>query len=690
MSDRRARLAFAVAASQAVVMETLTILRGATFSVSGVDGDIVPGGHQGIFHRDVRVVSQMALLIGGRAPHLLSGRRDGAGRAQWVYALAPGADGKPTAVLSRTREVADTVRERLEVRGDGQRVTGEISIVLASDFANLLELKDGGPAGTPHAYEVDGVECRASSGGVELSVRAGGAAVSACPEGFSWRFDVARGAAVTCDLVLGVQSPRDEPRPGFSPGRAPSDFLEVRSGDDRWTRSVSSALEDLRGLLVDVPSMGLRYIGAGAPWYMALFGRDTLLTGWESLVAGTPRTLDVLGALARWQGGASDERTGEQPGKILHELRTGLVGVFGVEPGAAYYGSADATPLFVMLLAEAYRWGADAGVVRGLLPAARRALAWCFEHGDPDHDGFVEYAPDPGSLVNQGWKDSGDALVHADARLAPPPIALAEVQGYTYAACLALAELESRLGVASDAAALRDRAAALRARFEAAFWLPDRGLVALALDGEKRPLAVATSNIGHVLWSGILAPGTGAAAAERLARGDLATTWGLRTLARGERAYDPLGYHVGSVWPHDTAIGVAGLVRYGLLTEAARLAGGVLRVAEAFGWRLPELLAGLDASDAPHPVPYPHACSPQAWSAAAPLLLLRSMLRLDPDVPAGVVHVAPVLPWREELEVRGIPLGTAGTLGLRVRGRSVEVLEAPRGIDVVTEPLVRD
>jgi glycogen debranching enzyme len=663
----------------------LTLVHGATFVMSEHSGDIDPTGYQGIYHRDIRVVSASELTLDGARPRVLAVDRDGADAAHWVYILASDEHESPTAVLSRHREVGATVRERFVARVYSGRLDGSrIRLRLAADFANLLELRAGVVPPPPAPLQVTTVTTVAAAHDqVGVDIHISGSGVTVDGDGVEWRLDLAAGQTAAIDIELRPSSVRDQPANGFDPAiSAPPETLTVSSGSDRWTRSIGSSLADLRGLRVEVPSMNLRYVGAGAPWFMALFGRDTLLTAWESLLTGPQLGLEVLHALASRQGERVDPTTGEAPGKILHEMRTGLASVFNVEPGVAYYGTADATPLFVMLLGELHRWGAPDDTVRALLPAARAAVAWCAEHGDVDGDGFVEYVGDEHGLANQGWKDSGDSMVHADGTLARGPIALAEVQGYVYAAYRAMAELEERLGDPAAAPGLRARAATLQRAFADAFWLPDRGVVAMALDGDNTPLAVAASNIGHCLWTGILDGAIAKAAAERLVRPDIATTWGLRTLASSEVAYNPLGYHLGSIWPHDTAIGVAGLVRHGHSDAAARLVDGLLAAAAAFEWRLPELLGGMAGDEIAQPVPYPVACSPQAWSAAAPLLLLRSMLQLEPDVPAGVVGIAPILPPTEELTITGIPLG-GGTLAFRTRGADVEVLDAPRGITVV-------
>jgi glycogen debranching enzyme len=667
----------------------LTLVHGGTFVMSDHSGDIDPTGYQGVYHRDIRVVSDLTLTLDGAGPHVLAVDREGADAAHWVYILAADDHDSPTAVLSRHRSVEPgVVRERFVARVYADRLDGAlVRLGIGVDFANLLELRAGRTPPDPVPMSADATTLTAHTNDISVEIRAGGDTGKVVDRAVEWRLGLAAGESSTLEVEIRPSAVLDRPAPGFDPSSpAPPETLAVESGSDRWTRSVASSVADLRGLRVEVPSMGLRYLGAGAPWFMALFGRDTLLTAWESLMSGPQLGLEVLRALASRQGTRSDPRTGEQPGKILHEMRTGLASVFNVEPGVAYYGTADATPLFVMLLGELHRWGAPDDKVRALLPAARAALAWCSEYGDVDGDGFVEYVSDEDGLANQGWKDSGDSMVHADGSLARGPIALAEVQGYVFAAYQAMAQLEERLGDPSAAPELRAQAAALQRAFIDTFWLPDREVVAMALDGDNAPLAVSASNVGHCLWAGILDGPVAEAAARRLTQPDIATTWGLRTLAASEVAYNPLGYHLGSIWPHDTAIGVAGLVRHGRIEAAQRLVNGLLAAAAAFEWRLPELLGGMAGDEIAQPVPYPVACSPQAWSAAAPLLLLRSMLRLDPDVPAGVVHVAPVLPDHEELRVTGVPLGD-GMLGLRVRGRDVEVLEAPPGVQVrITTP----
>ena len=669
-------------AEQPSLDELFTVVRGPTFCVSDRTGVIDPATWQGVYHRDVRVLSLLTVTAAGRRPPLLAAHRDGASAAVFVHVLAATKHGSPTAILTRRREVtAAEVSEHLEVHVFEGELTGlDLAVDLGCDFALLRSSGHDVSARAPMGLEAVGHgQLRAAAGRMAVTVSADAGAVAAADQ-LRWTVHATPDAAWSASLL--IRPTLDGVSGAEAPG-APSP-LHVASTDRRWTSATSSALADLDALRVHLPDLNLTYIGAGVPWFMALFGRDTLLAAFSSLVTGPEVALDVLGTLARHQGRQADPVTLEQPGRILHEMRTGGSEVFGVSSGVPYYGSVDASPLFVMLVAEAHRWGAPDDEVSLLLPAGRAALDWCSAHGDPDGDGFVEYIADPKGLRNQGWKDSGDSMVHADGSLAPTPLALAEVQAYHYGALLGMAQLEERLGDPAAAPRLRQRAAALRAAFERDFWLADQGLVAMGLDADKRPLAVAASNMAHCLWTGLLRDEVALAVAHRLGEPDLVTRWGLRTLGIDERAHNPLGYHLGSVWPHDTAIAVAGLMHHGAADVAVELVEGLLDACEAFGGRLPELFAGLDEKVTPFPVAYPVACSPQAWSAAAPLSLLRSVLRLEPDVPAGRVTIAPVLPDDTVITVTGIRLGTAGALDLRVCGRQVEVLSAPPGLHVVT------
>jgi glycogen debranching enzyme len=414
---------------------------------------------------------------------------------------------------------------------------------------------------------------------------------------------------------------------------------------------------------------------------MTLFGRDALLTAWMTLPLGCELALGVLEALALLQGKAVVPARDEQPGRILHELRFNRAARLELLAGDPYYGSADSSPLFVMLLAEAMRWGAPRDAVQALVPAADAALDWITTFGDCDGDGFVEYMrASPDGLANQGWKDSWDGIRYGDGRVAAAPLALCEVQAYVYAAYLARADLARWLGeptgVADD---LLERAASLRRRFHEQFWMEDAGTFAIALDADKRQVDSVTSNPGHCLWTGIADESVAGRVGATMVDPTLWSGWGIRTLSTANEGFNPMSYHCGSIWPHDNAIAVAGLARYGLVEYAQRVASALLDVADHDGGALPELFCGIDRSDIEVPVSYPTSCQPQAWSAAAPILILRSLLRLEPNAPDRVLRVAAdAVPasWRplswigihvadqrvdvrvdEALEVRGIPAG---------------------------------
>jgi glycogen debranching enzyme len=428
-----------------------------------------------------------------------------------------------------------------------------------------------------------------------------------------------------------------------APGAVPR-TARVTADDPRLTALVTRSLADVAALRMALPGCpGDVFLAAGAPWYFTLFGRDSIWAarlllpfGWQ-LAAGTLRTL------AACQGSKIDPETAEAPGKIPHELRRG---------GSLYYGTIDATPLWICLLRDAWRWGMPASQVRALLPALRAALECISRYGDSDGDGLLEYIDQSGhGLSNQGWKDSGDSIRFADGRIAKPPVALCEVQGYAYEAAMAGADLLTAFGE-PGADRWQAWAARLADAFRASFWLPD-GYPALALDAEKQPVDSLTSNIGHLLATGLLTEDEEALVAARLSGPDMDSGFGLRTMSASNAGYNPLSYHCGSVWSHDTAIVLRGLYRSGHGDAAARLADGLLSAAAAFDWRLPELFSGEDRG----PVPYPAACRPQAWSAAAAGALAQALLGLDVDAPAGLVRMEPP----------DVPLGGAGRR-LRVDG----------------------
>jgi glycogen debranching enzyme len=391
--------------------------------------------------------------------------------------------------------------------------------------------------------------------------------------------------------------------------------------------------------------------------------------------------LGTLQTLADRQGRVVDPMSEEEPGKILHEVRLGVSSGLSLGGKNAYYGSVDATPLFVNVLGAVSRWGFAKETIAALLPHADRALEWIRDYGDKDGDGFVEYERlnDQG-LLNQGWKDSWDGITFADGRIAEAPIALCEVQAYVYSAYMSRAWMAYNAGDSDLAAELEERAARLKQRFNEQFWLPDKGYYALALDRDKRPVDACASNMGQCLWYGIVDEKNVPMVAKRLMSPEMFSGWGVRTLATDMGAYNPASYHNGSVWPHDNAVIVAGLMRYGLVDEAQRIATALLEAADYSDGRLPELFCGFDRGQFGQPVPYPTACSPQAWASTTPIFLLTSLMRYDAYASLGGLWMDPVIPESfGDLHISNAPTG-AGPVTIDAAGTSASVAGLPVGM----------
>jgi glycogen debranching enzyme len=677
----------------ALTSGTITLVEGGTFCLSDTTGDIAAGAPHGLFFRDARVLSRWELRLDGRPAQALPVQHTEAFAARFVLRRPPVAgQHDSTLLLVRERLVGDGMRETITVDNLGREATVvRLDLYVAADFADLFAVKEGRGGGTD-------AEVTAGDGELVLRGRSRGLSVTATagravrPGVLSWRVVVPARQRFTTEVMVRptvdgrpVRLPfgHGEPLENTGPARRIREWraatTDLTATDPVLTDVLRRTESDLGALRLDED--GHPFVAAGAPWFMTLFGRDSLLTAWMALPLDAGLALGTLRTLAGKQGNTVDPLSEEEPGRIMHELRRGpdSAAVLG---GDHYYGTVDATPLFVMLLAECWRWGADEDAVRALLSAADAALAWVDDHGDRDGDGFVEYrrATDRG-ILNQGWKDSADGVNDAAGRLAVPPVALCEVQGYVHAAWLARAELAEGFGDPALSARLRERADELRQRFAEAFWLPDRGWFAAGLDGGKRPVDALTSNAAHCLWTGIATDEHAATLVERLSTPDMDTGYGLRTLASSMAAYNPMSYHNGSVWPHDTAIAVAGLLRYahvpGAVDLAHRLAAGLLDAATTFGGRLPELYCGFPREEFSPPVPYPTSCSPQAWASAAPLLLVRSFLGLRPHVPRRTLVTDPHLPERwGEVTLSGLTLGPA-TVTITATGDQAEVTGLP-------------
>lgn len=447
------------------------------------------------------------------------------------------------------------------------------------------------------------------------------------------------------------------------------------------------SLYDIRSLMVDERGNG-RFVAAGIPWFNCLFGRDSLITSMQMLAFRPEIARDTLRILAQWQGKEVNAWRDEEPGKILHELRSGEMASLGEIPMNPYYGSIDSTLLFIMLAAEYLAWTGDLALVRELESNLTAAMEWIDTYGDADRCGFVEYCKrSPKGLLNQGWKDSRNGIVNGDGTLVKPPIALVEVQGYVYAAKRGMARLLFLLGKDKAARRLRREAALLKRDFNRHFWLEDEGFYALALGANKEPATSITSNPGHCLWTRIIDMDKAPRVVERLFANDMFSGWGIRTLSSQAIRYNPLGYHLGTIWPHDNSLIGMGLKKYSFEDELNELATALYDACRSFDYyRFPELFCGMPRTAHSLPVRYPVACRPQAWAAGTFMLLLRSILGLAPDAPENTLRiVSPRLPyWLEEVEVRRLRVCSSSVdlLYERCKGRTKVSATAKRGVTV--------
>lgn len=461
----------------------------------------------------------------------------------------------------------------------------------------------------------------------------------------------------------------------------------VTTNNNFFNAMLEQSLNDVRMLTVENENGG--YVAAGTPWFSSLFGRDSLITSFQMLAFNPEVAKNTLRILAQWQGKKVDDWRDEEPGKILHELRTGEMASLEEIPMAPYYGSVDSTPLFLMLAAEYVSWTADMELIRELEPNLMSALAWIQRHIDLGSSGYLEYTKRSSKgLLNQGWKDSHDGVVNGDGTLVRPPIALAEVQGYVYAAKLAMARLLGLLDKEGLAKKLRKEAVELSASFNRDFWLDDERFFALALGAEQRPATSITSNPAQCLWTGIIDSAKVPAVVQRIFSNDMFSGWGIRTLSSGSPRYNPLGYHLGSVWPHDNSIIGMGLKRSGFEDELNELVTALYDCCRTFDYyRLPELFCGVPRTAHGMPVRYPVACRPQAWAAGTFPMLLQAMLGLAPNASKNELRiVGPRLPhWLDEVEVRGLRVGNSSVdlLFERRRGRIKASVTAGRGVNIV-------
>jgi Glycogen debranching enzyme len=686
---------------------SITLVEGPAFCISDRAGSMSPELPQGLFFRDTRFLSLLRLRVNGAAPEPLSATTPDPFSGVFVLRDHPKAGrADSNLMVFRHRYVGRGMREDIVVHNFSEEPAFcAIELIVGCDFADLFEVKEG------RVEKVGDLSVQTSSSRITFQYRRGAFRRSTHVD-FSVEPRIsettatyelivpARGDWTTCLQVTPVID-EQEITPLYLCGQSverttPVERLvewrrrlpAVTSDHDQFRLLLERSTEDLAALRIFDPDFPDRaVVAAGAPWFMTLFGRDSLLTSWMTMIVDPDLALGTLETLARFQGKQVNPITEEEPGRILHEMRFGETASLSLGGGRVYYGTVDATPLFVMLLGELSRWGNRREEVDALLPAADRALDWITNYGDRDGDGYVEYQrTNDRGLENQGWKDSWDSTRFKNGTLAESPVALCEVQGYVYAALVARSHCATEAGDASLAATLRKRAETLKENFNRDFWIDDGEYYAMGLDRDKRPIDAVTSNMGHCLWTGIVDEEKAPAVARHLLGEAMFSGYGIRTLSESMVGYNPISYHCGSVWPHDNALCVAGLMRYGFVEEAQRVMQGLVDASAYFGNLLPELFAGLGRAAFGFPVSYPTSCSPQAWAAASPLLFLRTMLRFEPDIRDSRLHLAPAVPdWIGLLRLERIPI-MGGFLTIEMRGEELEVLDAPPGLTIDRAP----
>ena len=681
----------------------LTILEGSTFCVSDDLGD-VGEKTSGFFAWDTRFLSRLALRVDGAPPLLLS-----SGRMQHFaaafYLRNPRVDGLPVDSLSiaRQRFVGTGLQERIAIRNESMEpLAFELSLELGTDFADIISVKQHDfalgdpehaaklPPQAPALYVDDTIVFEEPGGAARTRIVL--SRVGQVADG-TVAFPLELAPHERWELRLDVLPWLGEDEPEVQAERLDEEIEVLGDVVEAWTlrvpklrggwealrRAFDQSIADLAALRIRSGEERRPLFAAGMPWFMTVFGRDTAITSLQTLLLGPELASGALDVLAQLQATEDDASIDAEPGKIVHEVRRGRAAESWF---ARYYGSLDSTPLFLVLLAETFRWTDDTALVTRLKEPALRALEWIDRYGDQDGDGYVEYLRrTERGLANQSWKDSGDSQRFHDGRLAEPPIAPVEVQGYVYDAKRGMAEIARK---AWRDAALADRldaeADTLRERFNDAFWVEERGgFYALALDAEKQKVDSRCSNMGHLLWSGIVSEERVDAVADQLLSESLWSGWGVRTMAADEAAYNPLSYHNGTVWPHDSALAAWGLARHGHVEAARRVARALIEAAGHFQWSLPEVFAGFARAETPFPIAYPTAARPQAWAAGTPILLLRVLLGIEPDRPRQrlVSTVDDEVPsWLDGLRLEGVrAYGRAWTVIVE-RG-TVQVTEGP-------------
>lgn len=689
---------------------------GTMFAVFDRLGDVRSSGlgEQGIFFEGTRHLSQMELRLWKERPLLLSSNIE-PNNFLFTADLANLDVSRDNSVVIH-RGTVHLLRSKFLWRGVAyeqfkfanygmQPLSVPMIVTFAADFVDIFQVRGMTRERTGRVLEPElGKDCMVlGCEGLDGVVRRTRIQCRPAPEDvleheMRFRLELQPKADMTLSFTIACENGATSPREFSYPQAARKAETEMKglaralphisSSNSRFNDWINRSCADVQMMTIGNPETNYPY--AGVPWFSTVFGRDGIITAMEMLWVEPALAKGVLEYLASTQAIEVDYEREAQPGKILHEMRHGEMANLNEIPFARYYGTIDATPLFIMLAGAYYERTGDAALIKQIWPNIQAALDWIDKYGDVDGDGFVEYArhSDRG-LVQQGWKDSNDSIFHADGSLAEPPIALCEVQGYVYAAKLAAARLNSAMGDERNASSLESKAAELRDKFEEAFWCKDLNVYALALDGKKRPCRVRASNAGHALFTGIARSDRARALVQSLFDSDSYSGWGIRTVATGEARYNPLSYHNGSIWPHDNALIASGLGRYGFKNQAGKILMALMDVGSMLELhRLPELFCGLDRREGEGPTLYPVACAPQAWAAAAPFLLIQSCLGLTVQgVHNRVVFNRPMLPEGiPQLSIRGLRVGDASVdlfFERQIDTVRVQVLEKQGEVEVV-------
>jgi glycogen debranching enzyme len=669
----------------------IAIHQGQTVLVTEPDGQVTWPSERGLYFRDTRLISAWKIYANGESWDLLNGGAI-AYHAARIFQTNHAFMSEDGPIAARTlglvigRHINGGLHEDIEITNNSRNpVRFNLEIAIRADFADIFEVKSNqivrrGRITTSWSdkRQVIRVCYRNKDFCRELIIRTGdGDGEPTVNTNGRLSFDIALKASqawhrcLIYDLMDGeelMRAPRECTHSGAASDHADKmdewqrTVLKIRTSNEEFYRCYTQGVQDMAALRLPLKGMGHMVFvpAAGLPWFVALFGRDALVVSLQAMIVYPEFAGGALEVLGKLQAKVRDDYRDAEPGKILHELRCGELAHFKAIPHTPYYGTADATPLYLVALHAAWRATGDRALIERHLPAAEACLTWIDKYGDRDGDGFQEYQTrSPAGYENMAWKDSGDAVVYPDGTLVRGPKALCELQGYVYDAWLRMAEIYDEIDNNRRANALRTKAAVLFKKFNEAFWDEKSGFYAYALDGEKKKVLSVVSNVGQCLWSGIIAPERAGKVVKRLMQEDMSSGWGIRTLSADHPAFNPYNYQTGAVWPHDNSLIALGMRRYGFAAEAAAVARDISRAASHFLLnQLPELYGGLQRDPTSFPVQYLGANVPQAWAAGTPFMLLQAMLGLQQDAPRGKLYVDPALPdWLPDVTLMDLRLG---------------------------------